>query len=76
MALFRSKNGIERAMFVVLALFPHMKRRYLLREAFPKPPYQLQLLCAKLLFQHKKRRLLSILDGFLASDTILYVIPN
>ena len=29
MALFRSKNGIERAMFVVLALFPHMKGRCL-----------------------------------------------
>ena len=33
MALLTSKNVIERAIFVVLALFQHMKRRYLLREA-------------------------------------------
>ena len=27
-------------MFVVWARFPHMKMRYLLRRAIPKPPYQ------------------------------------
>ena len=36
MALFRSKNRIKRAMFVVWALFTHMNRRSLLREAFSK----------------------------------------
>ena len=30
-------------MFVVLALFPHIKKE-ILRKAFPKPPYQLKLL--------------------------------
>ena len=37
MALFRSKKGMKGAVFVDLALSPHMKRSYLLREAFPKP---------------------------------------
>ena len=50
----QSMIEIKKTVFVVLAMFPHMKRRYLLREAFPKTPYQLQLLCAKLLFQHYK----------------------
>ena len=54
----------EMAGFVVLALFPHMKRQHLVRKASPNPPYELCLLGAKLLLQHKKGRLLSILNGF------------
>ena len=54
MALFRGKIEIERAPFMLSALFPHMERRPLYYNAFVKTPYQVWKLCVWLPFQHPK----------------------
>ena len=54
MALFIGKIEIERAPFMLPALFPHMERRPLYYNTFVKPPYQVWKLGLGLPFQHPK----------------------
>ena len=65
---------IERAVFVVSVPFPHMKRRHLLKVAFPKPTYQLWFAVCKDAITTQEKKTFVNFEWFLANYTIIYVI--